>query len=428
MRPRHLWIAGILAILCVPAFSSSDPSPDISQQKLIHTFTGSPDGDGPRSNLTPDADGNLYGTTVGGGTYGYGMVFEFKRTADGWKEEVLHSFTGGGDGAEPQAGVIFDATGNLYGTTLKGGAEDGGTVFELMPGDSGRWTEEVLYSFADATDGVYPSAGVTFDAAGDLYGTTAVGGTREGGIVFELTPGANGSWTEKVLHNFSEPGHYEAGPFGGLVIDAAGNLYGMTYGGGFNGDNCDPSMVGCGRVFELTPAANRTWTEKTIHVFNGKNGANPWAGVVLDKAGSVYGTTYWGGTGQCQNGYGKVIGCGVVFRLTPSSNGKWTADVLHNFDSNGFDGFQSFAGLALDAAENLYGTTTSGGTRGEGTVFKLTKQPDGKWSEKIVYNFGHYDDGEDPEAGVIVDAAGKVYGTTAFGGSDADGIVFEITP
>jgi uncharacterized repeat protein (TIGR03803 family) len=117
-----------------------------------------------------------------------------------------------------------------------------------------------------------------------------------------------------------------------------------------------------------------------------------------------------------------------VFRLTPSTNGKWTADVLHNFDSNGFDGFQSFAGLAFDAAENLYGTTTSGGTRGEGTVFKLTKQPDGKWSEKIVYNFGHYDDGEDPEAAVIVDAAGKVYGTTAFGGSDGAGIVFEITP
>lgn len=390
---------------------------------------GTPDGSGPLSDLTLDAQGNLYGTTSGGGAYlFYGTVFELKRTANGWKEEVLYSFTSDNDAAEPQAGLIFDAAGNLYGTTLYGGPENDGTVFELVAGGQGTWTEKVLHNFAGGADGASPYAGLTIDADGNLYGTTATGGTRQRGTAFELVPSANGNWTEKVLHNFSEPGYYQAGPFGGLAIDAAGNLYGTTYGGGVNRDDCDVSLVGCGRVFELTPAANGTWTEKTLHLFNGKDGANPRAGVVLDTAGNLYGTTYWGGKGKCLNVYEKVSGCGVVFSLTPSANGTWTENVLHNFDNNGFDGFDSFAGLALDASGNLYGTTSSGGTRGEGTVFKVTKRTHGEWSEKVIYNFGRYGDGVQPEAGVIVGAAGELYGTTEGGGDYGQGTVFDITP
>jgi uncharacterized repeat protein (TIGR03803 family) len=391
MRSHHLRIAAILAILSVPAFTSFGQSAaptQLSKEKLIYSFKGTPDGGGPLSGLTLDGEGNLFGTTEAGGEYDfYGTVFELKRTADGWKEQVLYSFADGNDGAEPHGGVVFDAAGNLYGTTLYGGTENAGTVFELTPDGNGMWSEKLLHTFGYGTDGVAPYAGLTIDADGNLYGTTAVGGTHERGTVFELTPGANGTWTEKVLHSFSEPGYYESGPFGGLLIDAAGNLYGMTYGGGISSDNCDPTMVGCGRVFELTPAPNGKWTEKTILLFNGKSGSNPWAGVVLDNAGNVYGTTYLGGAGQCQDGYGKVVGCGVVFSLTPSKNGNWTETVLHGFDNNGFDGFDAFAGLALDAAGNLYGTTSSGGTRGTGTVFKVTKRTDGEWSEKVVYNF-----------------------------------------
>jgi uncharacterized repeat protein (TIGR03803 family) len=430
MRRKSCWIAArclliAFGLLSVLSFGASQ----MSTEKLIYSFKGTPDGSGPSSDLTSDAEGNLYGTTIAGGTsLYYGTVFELKRTANGWKEEVLYSFADGNDGAEPQAGVIFDAAGNLYGTTLYGGPENDGTVFELLRGVNGVWTEKELHTFGDDTDGAFPYAGLTIDPAGNLYGTTAAGGTREHGTVFELTPGNNGTWTEKVLHNFSEPGGYEAGPFGGLAMDAAGNLYGTTYGGGVNRDDCDVSEVGCGRVFELTPAANGRWIEKTLHLFNGKDGANPWAGVVLDKAGNLYGITYWGGTGRCLNGYGKINGCGVVFSLTPSTSGTWTENVLHNFDNNGFDGFNSFAGLALDTAGNLYGTTGSGGTRGAGTVFKVTKRTDGEWSEKVVYNFGRYGDGSDPQGPVIVDATGNLLGTTEGGGDYRQGTVFEITP
>jgi uncharacterized repeat protein (TIGR03803 family) len=349
MRPNHLWIAWILLVLSAPPFTSSQPSraaSRLSKEKLIYSFNGTTDGNTPISDLAVDAEGNLYGTTVGGGQYIYGTVFELKRTGHSWKEEVLYSFTGGSDGGEPHAGVVVDAAGNLYGTTLYGGGRGAGTVFELMRDGDGLWTEKVLHNFGSGTDGVFPYAGLSIDAAGNLYGTTASGGSHEGGIVFELIPGAKGNWTEKVLHNFIEPSHYQSGPFGGLAMDAAGNLYGTTLGGGINGDKCAVEDASCGRVFELMPTANGKWIEKTIFLFNGENGANPWAGVVLDSVGNLYGTTYWGGTGRCLNAYQRVSGCGVVFSLIPSANGTWTENVLHSFDNNGFDGLDSFAALA----------------------------------------------------------------------------------
>jgi len=383
-----------------------------------------PDGYQPVGGVVFDAKGNLYGTTQWGGTHGGGTAFELAPATGGnWTEKTLYDFcsqTNCSDGYEPEASLILDSAGNLYGTTFE---EGGGTVFELVPGAGGTWTEDVLAS-VDA--GTY--AGVIMDSAGNLYGSTVTGGIHNGGSVFEVSPGANGTWTEKVIHSFAPyRGGYESGAFGDVVFDEAGNLYGTVYGGGRDSNNCDYS--GCGKVFELLPNADGTWSEKTLHWFRGlPDGANPWAGVVLDSVGNVYGTTYSGGTGQCENGDGNVVGCGVVFMLSPSENGQWSEKVLHSFDDNGFDGYNSFAGLTLDASGNLYGTTSAGGTRDSGTIFRMTKHGDGKWSEKVIYNFGRYGDGAVPLAGVTFGADGKLYGTTFYGGAYENGAVFEIAP
>ena len=218
---------------------------------------------------------------------------------------MLYSFNfNGTDGADPAAGLIFDAAGNLYGTTYGGGTYDWGTVFELTPAAGGGWTEKVLYSFLGGADGFFPAADLIFDAAGNLYGTTGYGGAYDNGTVFELTPTGGGDWTEKLLHSFSYnlngmDGTY---PQAGLIFDAAGNLYGTTVGGG---------NYGGGTVFELTPTAGGNWTETVLHNFNrnGTDGADPYAGLIFDGAGNLYGTT----------SFGDVYGDGTVFQLTPVS-------------------------------------------------------------------------------------------------------------
>ena len=396
---------------------------------MLYSFDGSyyPDSD-----LVFDQYGNLYGTGYGW-LCGGGAVFELQPgQGNTWTEQDLYLFCSQNncqDGAMPQGGVIVDSAGNLYGTATCGGSQGVGVVFELTLGKGG-WSEQVLYNFAGGTDAALPYGGVIMDAAGNLWGTTSAGGRDNGGTVFELSPGANGTWTEKVLHSFKRgPGGYVDGPFSGVVFDAAGNLYGTTYGAGLDSDYCDPTEGSCGRVFELSPGADGKWTEKTLHRFRGlPDGANPWAGVTLDKDGNAYGTTLYGGTGQCYSGYGVLIGCGTVFRVSPSQNGKWTETVLHSFVTDGFDGLYSFAGLTLDASGNLYGTTSAGGTRDSGTVFKMTLHPNGDWTEGVIYNFGRVGDGNTPEAGVIFGATGELYGTTFYGGEYGGGAVFEVEP
>ena len=311
-------------------------------------------------------------------------------------EQVLHSFGNGMDGQFPYAGLIFDTSGNLYGTTNFGGTYTFGTVFELTPIAGGGWTEKVLYSFGNGTDGAYPEAGLIFDAVGNLYGTTYGGGTYGTGTVFELTPTGGGSWTEKVLHNFNDNGTDGFYPYAGLIFDAAGNLYGTTSQGGTYGD---------GTVFELTPAAGGVWTEKVLYSFNanGTDGTAPQAGLIFDAAGNLYGTTNQGGTYLS----------GTVFELTPAGGGVWTETVLHNFNDNGTDGAYPYAGLIFDGAGNLYGTTDGGGTYFGGTVFELTPAAGGSWTEKVLHNFNpNSTDGYEPYAGLIFDAAGNLYGTT----------------
>jgi uncharacterized repeat protein (TIGR03803 family) len=330
--------------------------------KVLHLFNILSQGEALWAGVTFDPSGNLFGTALGGGTYDYGTAFELTPKAAGWTLDVLHSFGSGNDGWKPWGGVVLDRIGNLYGTT------QGSTVFELTPSSGGDWIENTIYSFKAKGDGSTPEAGLIWDAAGNLYGTTVYGGlvTKgcEGcGTVFELSP-ISGGWKEHVLYRFKwVPGGRDGqAPYASVVFDPFGNLYGTTAGGGSD-NTCGG---GCGTVFKLAPSKNGHWTESIIHSFSaGKGGNASFARVVLDKAGNLYGTTQRGGIGTCEGG------CGVVFKLAPGSNGKWIYSVLHRF--TGPDGATPNAGLTLDkSGKHLYGTTTLGGANGAGTVFEIT--------------------------------------------------------
>jgi uncharacterized repeat protein (TIGR03803 family) len=337
-------------------------------------------------------------------------------------EKVLFNFS---NANTPAGGLIFDASGNLYGTTVNGGTgancdpELCGVVFELSPTAEGGWKAKILHSFTVLTpDGWGPLAGLIFDHAGNLYGTTAMGGTYGLGTVFELSPMKNGSWTEKILHNFGG-GKDGFEPAASLVLDAAGNLYGTTSAGGIyyvSGDN-----VGSGTVFELTKMCGG-WTEKILHNFgSGEDDNGPESSLIFDASGNLYGTT-----------------SASVFELTPEANGIWTEKILHKFGSIDHDGAVPVGNLIFDASGNLYGTTQQGGLSsapGDGTVFELSPAGGGVWDEKILHNFQGILDGWRPLGGVIFDASGNLYGTTFFGGTalicpgqTGCGTVFELTP
>jgi uncharacterized repeat protein (TIGR03803 family) len=240
---------------CGVVFELTPSQGGVWTETVLHRFMGSPDGGVSQGAVVADAQGNLYGTTVQGGVYGNGTVFVlFKqpllsKASPPTRYSVLHSFAGGTDGVAPDAGLAFDTHGNLYGTTQYGGVYGNGTVFEMTPGKNGKWNEMLLYSFTGGPDGAGPTAPLVFDAQGNLYGTTAAGGsgscTGGCGVVFELTPSQDGEWTETVLHSFAGPPSDGAGPFvSGLIFDTQGNLYGTTNSGGLNNS---------GTVFEVTP-------------------------------------------------------------------------------------------------------------------------------------------------------------------------------
>jgi uncharacterized repeat protein (TIGR03803 family) len=428
MPTRNNPIALVIALAVTGFLVTAASIKAVGQEQVLHAFSGR-DGGLSYSSLIFDTAGNLYGTTEGGGhyarpcpSYGCGTVFKLTPGTNGWTETVLHRFDVA-DGDVPEAGMIFDAAGNLYGTTYSGGRKGYGTVFKLTPGANGRWTERVLHSF----DGHYPNhgygpqGGVIFDATGNLYGTTTYGGRhgQHSGTVFELTPGVNGNWTARVLHNFYAQASM---PNAGLVMDAAGNLYGTASTGGRITPACP---AGCGAVFKLTPGMNGKWTYAE-YPFDSTDGATPNGGLILDAAGNLYGATAQGGT----------AGSGVVFKLVPSTDDKWTEIVLHSFSGN--DGSTPYGNLIFDAAGDLYGTTVSGGSFGFGTAFELVPSANGTWTETVLYDFGEVNGGEDgaaPYAGVILDTAGNLYGTTFAGGNESDcspyggcGVVFEIIP
>jgi uncharacterized repeat protein (TIGR03803 family) len=276
------------------------------EESVLYRFTGSMDGSDPGwGDLALDRAGNLYGTTSDGGSYGYGSVFELTPSDGSWMETVLYSFTGGEDGGQPKSGVIFDQAGDIYGTTLSGGAGGRGTVFELTHSVSG-WTEKVLQSFGASGSGPY--GGLIFDQSGNLYGTTQTANMGQGnGTVFMLTP-AGDDWTLTTLYSFPAGFTY---PYARLTIDAAGNLYGTTsyffapanYPGGQGSE---------GSVFKLA-FSNGTWTYIDLHDFDGgRDGGGPFGSVILDADGNLYGTGTAGGTVLFCSG-----GCGVVWEIMP---------------------------------------------------------------------------------------------------------------
>jgi len=427
--PNQKSLAVLVAASVIIFGSLATPTPvsAADREKVLYAFKGGKDGVWPSASLIFDAAGNLYGTTPKGGNFrcdryfaGCGTVFKLEPVARGqWRKTILHTFRGT-DGAYPGGGLIFDSAGNLYGTTISGGGAKGwGTVFKLSPGVHGTWTETVLHIFNDQ-DGGLPAGNLIFDAAGNLYGITQVGGKHDFGNVFKLAPGMNGKWTEIVLHSFN--GNDGNNPTSALIFDSLGNLYGSTLAGG-DVNYCAPN--GCGTVFKLVPGADGRWTHTVLHSFTGKDGSIPSCSLVFDTAGNLYGTTVYGGNLNTCVDYG----CGTVFRMAPDANGKWTETVLHAF--NGNDGSFPYAGLILDANGNLYGTTWYGTN-----VFKLAPGANGKWTETVLLAFNGKD-GWFPGADLVFDTSGNLYGTTEYGGKlnachseygYGCGVVFEITP
>jgi len=325
------------------------PSGNSWKETVLYSFGASPDGYYPYTGLVMDKSGNLYGATYYGGTYGYGTAYELKHSGGKWTESILHSFSNsGGDGAYPLSSLVFDAKGNLYGTTYTGG-KGYGTVYQLKPSKSGKWTETVVYSFLAGSDGYYPEYdSLLVGKNGYFYGTTLYGGgSYNAGTVYELFE-ARGVWVEKVIHSFTG-GRAGIYPYGGVVADSAGNLYGTTYEGGASD---------YGIVYRL----NKTkWTESVLYSLKGgtSDGEYPYTGVTLDSKGDIFGTTYQGGTHSV----------GVVFEVK-TVNGKSKETLLYSFGSVSGDGEYPRDAPVVNTKGNLYGTTLYGG-KGYGTVFEV---------------------------------------------------------
>jgi uncharacterized repeat protein (TIGR03803 family) len=441
--PRRPFLL-LIAVLISAGSASAAPANTADRLAKVYRFHGGGDGANPAAGLIADHAGNLYGTTEYGGGSFYGTVFELSppgKPGGAWRETTLYAFANDGDGARPTAGLIFDQSGNLYGTTSDSAAGGYGEVFRLSPaGDQGGpWTETVLYSFTGGTDGAYPAAGVIFDQAGKLYGTTS-------SSVFELSPPAQrgGAWTFTLLHTFKCCTRDGWNSLAGLVMDQDGNLYGTTEWGGFyKSDYC--VYLGCGTVFKVSPPGTLggSWKEEVLYRFTGDtngftDGFVPFAGITLDHAGNLYGTTYSGGT----------LGGGTVFQLAPPAqrDGTWTETILHNFSYSATDGAAPVASLIFDQAGNLYSTARFGGNScyfngaqyGCGVVFELSPPAGrgGTWTENVLYFFrpGHLAAPQQPSAGLLFTKDGNLLGTTTFGGhhtctddgSDTCGTVYRI--
>ena len=364
---------------------------------VLHSFSGdTTDGACPWGGLIRDSNGNLYGT-AGGGAHGVGIVFMLDPAG---KETILYSFTGAADGAEPYSGVVRDAAGNLYGTALSGGTFNRacsfgcGVVYKL----DASGNETTLYSFTGGADGGSPYSSVVLDSEGNLYGTASYSGTADAGVVYKLDPAGN----ETVLYTFT--GGADGGrPYAGVVFDSAGNLYGTANEGG---------AARAGVVYKVDTAGDET----VLYSFTGKNdGANPYAGVVRDAAGSLYGTAGGGSSTACSNPF-MGSGCGVVYKLDPSGN----ETVLYSF-TGGADGGSPLAGVTLAAGGELIGATAEGGQVNAGVVYQVTAG-----RETVLYGFQPAAGGYEPESPVIADPAGNLYGTTYYGGLFNAGTVYKV--
>lgn len=408
---------GTFLLLALPLLVAAIATQAANAQTItvLHTFTAEGDGGEPVTGLAIDRAGNLYGTTSTGGA-GFGNIFQVRHAGTAWVLNPLHEFTSGRDGADPAGRPVFGPDGALYGTTTFGGGTACGVgcgiVYRLSPpptactGATCPWVETVLYSFTGSPDGAFPAGPLTFDSAGNIYGTTGNGGTNGEGAVFELMP-ANGSWTESVLYSFSG-GADGAQPLGGVALDPAGNVFGTAFSGG----------LGNGTIFMLQPM-NGNWVESTLHMFTGStDGASPVGGLISeDGTDTFYGTTTNQGahcpvhidTGTC-------VGAGTAFQFTYSTSGTSYA-VIYEFPFGGDLNAGPQDSLAMDAAGNLYGTARLNGLLNTGSVFELT--PNGQnWTGTLLYSFSYFGpDGSYPYSNIVMDANGKLYGTAQAGGS-----------
>jgi uncharacterized repeat protein (TIGR03803 family) len=365
-------------------------------ETVLYNFTGRTDGANPRTSAIRDLAGNLYGTTVAGGTGQAGVIYKVDAAGN---YTVLYNFPAGSDQWSPWAGgagVIRDSAGNLYGTTYSGGTANFGVVYKLDT--NGGYT--VLYNFTGRPDGANPQAGVIRDSAGNLYGTTLGGGAWNAGTVYQLDTAGH----ERVLYGFVS-GRDGAGPDASVIRDPEGNLYGTTYGGG---------AADAGVVYKL----DATGHETVLYAFTGGlDGASPHSGVIRDSAGNLYGTTPWGGNTD-------VMGtAGLVYKLDPTGH----QTVLYFFtggtDGGGADGANPYAGVIRDSEGNLYGTTMDGGTAHNGVIYKL--DPAGQ--ETVLYTFTGGADGGQTYTGVIRDSEGNLYGTTQSGTGNL-GVIYKLDP
>ncbi len=411
---------------CGTVFRLTNPGGTGWTFDLVYSFPGSRDGMDPVA-LAVAPSGQLYGVTQFGGQlagtpvndsglpYGSGTAFSLSETSGNWSHAMLTTLSPS-DGTVPTAGLISDAAGNLYGTTSASGRDSLGSIFEMQPGPNGAWTEKVIYDESS-------KGNLIFDPAGNLYGTT-------GSSILRLTPSAQGLWSSTTIYRFQlYPFIGGQGP-NGVILDAAGNLYGTTSWGGI-GQCYDASysLIGCGVVFMLSENSDGTWSETILHNFAGPpyDGSAPLSSLTMGPGGELYGTTSQGGPSSCYEKGGNPPGCGAAFRLLPSGNGGWTYTILHFFE--GLDGQTPTTGVTLGPDGTLYGTAPQGGQAGYGLAYKLTPSANVPWTFTALHNFGQTTlDGRNPSGSLSMDGDGNLYGVTGGGGISAAGTVFKLSP
>ena len=426
--------------LTFAALLISPPSASAQSLEILYSFTGAADGDRPQAGIVMDRAGNLYGTTCGGSgiegpnqSTSLGTVYKLSRSDTGWIHRTIYAFQGGMDGIGPCSRVIFGLDGSLYGTTVTGGIGECswvdpfvgcGTVFKLSPPHTalGTWTKSVIHYF-NLADGAFPILGdLTFDASGNIYGTTWAGGSGQG-TVYELIPTANG-WTETVIANMYTRGHPGLASTSGVVFDAAGNLYGTTWYVDPIGARCLTISGTLGTVFRLTPSGS-DWVEEDLYCFRGVgDGAMPFAGVVLDDEGNLYGSTTNDARRQHHAG-------GTLFRL--EGHALRTYDLLYHFEGNDSSWTGPWTNLTAiegqSGQKNFYGMTHGGGAYGGGSIFSWTHQCGDTcdWQLTTLWNFGGVpNDGGSPISNLVISSDGYAYGTTNWGGAYNKGTVFRI--
>jgi uncharacterized repeat protein (TIGR03803 family) len=397
---------------------ASPQSASKSYKDVLYSFQGSPtDGSHPTDALVFDNNGGLFGNTFAGGPAHLGSVVKLKPAKKGYSETVIYGFEGSPDGAQPFSSPIIDQKGNIFGTTLEGGPTlcssnsiSGCGTVFELVPTGSTYTERILYSFQGGSDGYYPQGGLAADSSGALYGTTSGGSSAACACGTVFKLTPSGSGYTESTIYTFQGFPDAAYPVGTPLLDASGSIYGTTQQGGSASSCLYSGVMGCGAVYKLTPSGT-SYNESIIYSLQGgADGANPIGGLISDRTGALYGTTLFGGTGSCTY-YGP--GCGVVFRLTPSGS-TYSESVLYTFQG-GKDGWAQVAPLTAGKKGVLYGTTTAGTACNCGTVFKLKPSGD-KYTEELVYAFQDGVDGSDPEGGVIAGPGGELFGTTVYGG------------